>query len=53
MKWRTRDTTLIIIVACILSPVVMGVRDAATVAAAVAAAAYIGVDYMKHRKKES
>ena len=53
MKWRARDTTVIIIVACILSPIVLGVRDAATIAAAAAAAIYVTVDYIGTRKKES
>ena len=53
MKWRSRDTMVAIIVACILTPVVLGVRDAATVVAAIAAAAYITVDYISARKKES
>ena len=53
MKWRSRDTTVTIIVACILSPLILGVRDTATVAAAVAAALYITVDYIGTRKRES
>lgn len=53
MKWESRDTTVAITIACILSPIILGVRDAATIAAAVAAAAYIAVDYTKHRGNES